>query len=233
MAVGPAAEVVSVAEVRPVVGNKNWPWPLTKKDAEHLANVIREIEQKTSGEIRLMMVRSSLMSGRVKSILFGLFMTMGLSFFWLERNNFIGLSMWWVLPVLILVAGTLAFLLAPWPFIRRAVTPVYDLRSETLRRAELEFYREGLNLTTSRTGILLFVSLVERQAVVLADQGIAAKIPGDHWAGVVEQLIEGARLERPEPFQAALQLCGEVLRAHFPSAGPAKNELPNHLIFKD
>ena len=50
--------------------------------------------------------------------------------------------------------------------------------------------------TRDRTGILIFVSLAERYARIIADDGIAAQVPQSHWQSAVDELT--ARMSRRE-----------------------------------
>lgn len=98
------------------------------------------------------------------------------------------------------------------------------------QRAQLEFYRLGLQSTTGRTGILLFLSLEERQAVVLADQAIALKLAPETWSNVVGIVIKGAKANRlGDGIVAAVAECGNLAAPLFPSVGAGKDELRNDL----
>jgi putative membrane protein len=82
-----------------------------------------------------------------------------------------------------------------------------------------------------RSGILIFVSLAEHYARVIADDGIAAKVPASYWQGIVDALVAQARQDRvADGFVAAIGMCGEVLAEHFPSAAGGANELPDRLF---
>jgi putative membrane protein len=101
-------------------------------------------------------------------------------------------------------------------------------------RAEIEFYELGLSETEARTGVLLFVSLMEHRAVVLADQGIAEKLDSEIWNGVVDQMVAGVkRADFAGGMCAGIERCGALLAPHFPAAAENANELRDHLVIKD
>ena len=83
--------------------------------------------------------------------------------------------------------------------------------------------------TTNRCGILIFVSLAEHYARIIADEGIAEKVPNSEWQAAVDALIAHMRTgEIAAGFTAAIERCAAVLAAHAPPDGSA-NELPDRL----
>jgi putative membrane protein len=60
-------------------------------------------------------------------------------------------------------------------------------------RALLAFYQSNIQRTIGATGVLIFVSLMERRAVVLADKAIDELVPKDTWRALCDQLIAGIR----------------------------------------
>lgn len=208
--------------------------PLTKEELRHLSSVISELEKKTTGEIRLMIVRSSSAQGHLRYLLWFLYSTMALLTLWLERHLLIWVADWWLVPAVILVTFLLARFTEGVPFLARAFSSDEDLRRQTLLRAEAEFHREGLGATQGQTGILLFISMLEHQAVVLADKGIAAKLNPSVWQDVIATLLEGPKTGRwAERLEKALRHCGALLADHFPAGPVNKNELPDHVIVKE
>ncbi len=63
-----------------------------------------------------------------------------------------------------------------------------------------------------RTGILIFVSLAERYARIIADEGIASHVPQQEWQEAVDALVAHMRDGRiADGFIAAINLCGNKL----------------------
>jgi putative membrane protein len=78
-------------------------------------------------------------------------------------------------------------------------------------------------------GILIFVSIAEHYARVIADEGIAQKVSNAEWQAAIDVLIGHIRDGRVTAgFVAAIQRCGDVLAAHAPPDGSA-DELPDRL----
>jgi putative membrane protein len=123
-------------------------------------------------------------------------------------------------------------LLVAWRPVRLALTPRGVKRHEVRRRAAEIFLSKNLHLTRERTGVLIFVSLAEHMAEIIADEGIASHVEASVWDRAMAALADG--LKRGEPaagFAAAIRLCGEVLAAHFPAKpGDNPNELPDAVV---
>ena len=101
-------------------------------------------------------------------------------------------------------------------------------------RAQVEFYRLGLESTSGRSGILLYLSLSERQAVVLADKTVAIRVDENTWQGVLKLIVGGAKSQGVgSGLVAAIEECGRICCSLFPSNGMPKNELKNDLRFVD
>ncbi len=94
-----------------------------------------------------------------------------------------------------------------------------------------QFFAQALHQTENRTGVLIFASLAERYAEIVADAGINAKVTPDVWDRAVAALIDGMRRDQPgDGFVAAIELCGAVLAEHFPPGALNRDELPNKLV---
>lgn len=209
---------------------------LNEHQLKNLSSVIGELEHKTSGEIRLMIVKRSSVTGHVPMLLWSLLISISFLLLWFWRHEFDLLfwNHWWVSPAVLVASYFLAIVLARFGWVQRRFTSFNDLKHQVWARAEVEFHREGLGGTSARTGILIFVSLMEHQAVVIADHGIASKVPANTWDEVVAIIIEGAKTGHwEEKLEQALRQCGALLATHFPAHVVNANELSNVVIIKD
>jgi putative membrane protein len=117
------------------------------------------------------------------------------------------------------------------PPIRRRLTPASLKRAHVRARAMEHFFAQGLDKTREHTGVLIFVSLKDRRAEVLADTGINRKVDPSTWNDVIGDLVAGVRTGKPgDGFVAAIERCGRHLTKHFPAAPGNANELPDALI---
>ena len=116
------------------------------------------------------------------------------------------------------------------PRVRAALMPRAARRALAHRAAMEQFVIRGIARKKDRTGILIFVSLAERYARIIADEGIAARVPQSQWQGAVDALIGHMRDGRiADGFIAAIESCGDVLATHFPSTGDERDELPDRI----
>ncbi len=207
---------------------------LSKEDLAYLANAISEVEKKTSGELRLIIAKRSSLTSHVIPMLAFIFATVSMVYLWQTRHLHMLGDAGWHMPAALGGSFVLAFVLGRLRFIQRRLTWPSDLEHQVLMRAETEFHREGLSNTADKTGILIFLSLFERQAVVLADKGIASKIEKTVWGDVVQIILDGVRQNTlKENLELAIKRCGELLHKQFPIQTGDKNELPNHVIVKE
>jgi len=125
-------------------------------------------------------------------------------------------------------------ILVSLPPVRRALTPAGLKRERVRSRAREQFLAKNLHQTRDRTGVLIFVSLGERMAELIADEGIAAKVAPDAWAPAMRVLTDGMKRGKPvDGFIGAIKLCAEIL-ARFPAdSADNPNELPDAVVVLD
>jgi putative membrane protein len=130
------------------------------------------------------------------------------------------------------VLFTAVALIAEIPPVRRALTPSALKRRRVRRRAHEQFLAKNLHLTRERTGVLIYISLAERMAEIVADDGIANHVEPHVWDSAMAALTAELKLGRPAAaFADALRLCGEVLAQNFPARpGDNPNELPDAVV---
>lgn len=125
----------------------------------------------------------------------------------------------------------LVWALGSWTALARLLTPGKVLDRRVHRAAVAQFEALGLAHTRDRTGILLYVSLAEHRAEVLADEGIYAKAPHAVWDEVVGLLVSGLKAGAPgDGFVAAVERTGKILADCLPPREDDANELPDGLI---
>jgi uncharacterized membrane protein len=99
--------------------------------------------------------------------------------------------------------------------------------------ARREFVSLEMTKTVSRTGILIFMLLEDRQFFILADEGIHAKVKDDTWKSIVAEMSKHfADKKFREGIRHGIQSVGSVLTKHFPQSSGDRNELPNSVRIK-
>jgi len=126
---------------------------------------------------------------------------------------------------------TVALLILKWMPLRLALTPGATKHRRVRRRAVTVFKAAAERRTAGRTGILIYLSMAERRAEIVADEAIL-KVTDDHsWGEAMTALIGEVREGRPaDGIVAAIERVGQVLAEHFPRSADDTNEIPDELI---
>jgi putative membrane protein len=198
---------------------------ISAQDRDRISAAIRGVEVQTSGEIVCVLARTS-SDGTALPVLMAAAAALALP--WL----LVGFTEMSVHRILLLQIATF-LVLAPLlclPYVRVALVPPAARRAVAHRVAMEQFAVRDLARKTDRTGILIFVSLAERYARIIADEGIAARVPQSEWQAAVDALVAHMRDGRiADGFVAAIDACGNVLATHFPRTGTSRNELPDRI----
>ena len=138
--------------------------------------------------------------------------------------------------LLLLLGQSLAIFLAlryllALPRLRMAVTPKATRNRRVHRRAVALFRASAEARTVGRTGVLLYLSLDEKRAEIVADRAIAEKVDPTEWGDAMAEMLVEVRAGRIGAGMAkAVMHIGAVLARHLPPTGTNPNELPDRLI---
>src|SRR5262249_24983301 len=133
-----------------------------------------------------------------------------------------------------LAVFALGVALLQWEPLRFAVVPKSVKHVRAHQRAVEAFLAQNLHTTKGRTGVLIYVSLAEHFAELVADHAIDKKVWQEPWDEIVHELTDHlSRGEREKGLTAAIEACGKLLAKNFPPGSEDVNELPNHLIVRD
>jgi putative membrane protein len=199
---------------------------VTEDDQKRVADAITEAERGTAGEIVAMIAPESAGYLYVPFLWAALVaLIVPLPFvFWT----------WWpiqhIYVMQIVVFMVLVAVLSPKP-IRLALVPRRVKEARAHRRAVEQFLAQNLHTTVGRTGVLIFVSVAERYAEIIADSAIHAKVPQGAWDEIVGELTAHIGKGRAaDGFVTAIGAVGQHLAAHFPPGAHPSHPLSNHLI---
>lgn len=134
-----------------------------------------------------------------------------------------------------LIAATIVFLIVYFAFrwrpLRLFFTPPAT-KARRVRRRALDLFRTAAEARTrGKTGVLIYLSLEERRAELIADAAIHAKVAQETWGEAMAALIAGVKAGRAGDGMAdAVTQVGAVLSEHFPRSADDTNELPDRLI---
>jgi putative membrane protein len=112
--------------------------------------------------------------------------------------------------------------------VKRWFTPVHRRRAAVRTAARASFVDRGIGRTSGKTGILVYVSIVEQMAEVIADDGVAACIADGEWAERVAA-IDAAVAHGGRATATAVAALAPLLARHLPRGADDVNELPDDL----
>lgn len=203
---------------------------LGEAERAEVAAEIASAEKKTVGEIAVVVLERSDRHPAADWIAGGLSLLLGTAL----------LAPWmpWHQPVLLLGAqlalGAVGFCSARFiPGFKRVFISERRADEMASEQALQEFYGHGLHRTRAATGVLLFVSLLERRVIVLGDTGIDAKLDAEHWAATDAAVLEGIRAgSLKRGLTDGVRRCAEVLAEHFPHEADDRDEVPDHVTVR-
>jgi putative membrane protein len=197
---------------------------LTREDHEAISAAIRAAEQRTSGQIVCVLAHAASDYAHVP-ILWASVLALAVPW------PFIYFTEWSVQRIFLLQLAVFIVvgLVFSWMPLRLLLVPRAVRRARAHRAALEQFVVRRVAHTKQRTGVLIFVSLAERYARIIADDGIAEKVQGAEWQAAINALTGHMREGRiARGFVAAIERCGAVLAAHAPPDG-SPNELPDRM----
>jgi len=205
----------------------------TAEEQQRITRTVQEAERQTTGEIVPMVVSAShdypeaaLVGAATLSLPTALVAAYATgSFFW-WHDEILWLFLGYLLLLLPLARMLLRLPVLLRPFIsrRRAVI-------EVERAALARFYSEGLQATRDATGVLIYISVLERRVWILGDRGINERLAPEVWQEFVTALVTGIRENRQgEALCTVIAGIGALLHTHFPPKADDRNELGDLVI---
>jgi putative membrane protein len=200
---------------------------MSAQDRERVEAAIRAVEARSSGEIVCVLAQSS---ADTTTLPVSLAAVAALALPWLlVATTALPVSIILTAQVLLFVALAIVLSL---PQVRVSLLPRRVRRLAAFRVAAEQFVARGIARKHDRSGILIFVSLAERYARIVADDGIAARVSQSRWQDAVAALISHMREDRiADGFIAAIGICGEELVRHYPRGPADRQELPDRIYF--
>jgi putative membrane protein len=198
------------------------------EERERLKATTKEVESRTIGEIVVMVIDQSdyyreaeTLGGVILGSLLSLILT--LLFFHSSVWAYVPLSFLFFFPGLLLFKRT--------ETLKKLFIGVRRQEEAVRLRAERSFIEKGLYKTKKNTGVLFFLSLLERKIWILADKGIYEKMDQETLNRFANEVSRGIRENRAcEALIQAIQEIGVLLSKHFPITPDDTNELSDHIM---
>ncbi len=136
---------------------------------------------------------------------------------------------WFVIDPLL--AGLLLGWISSWTRgLRRALTGAADRRRQVETAARALFVEKRVHGTVGRTGMLLYISLLEHEAVLVPDLGLETLAATEPWKAAVAAIATAVH-QREDGVQVAQRIrsLGPVLAPVLPRADDDVDELANEV----
>ncbi|HRI86807.1 MAG TPA: hypothetical protein PK869_01005 [Candidatus Hydrogenedentes bacterium] len=211
-----------------------------------IEKAVASAEQKTAVEIVPVVATASGRYDRAEDIigLIGGMKAMAIAYTQLPDSSAARTGAWdgtavaYQIPVLLL-AVFVGFMLAAFVasrlhWLRRLFTPAIQMREETGQAARRIFYDSRIHHTKDASGLLIYVSLYERTAVLLADAAITEKLGQGTLDELTAGLVSGIRAgDITAALATTINAAGNKLEAVLPRSSHDTNELSDTLILID
>lgn len=210
---------------------------LSDTDRKAVMDCVAEVEKTTSGEIVPMVVSRSYHYSRAEAlgaVPLGMLAAYGVCLL-LDRLLPWGMTDMTAYAAAFALCYLAAFvILSLFPCLKRPFISRAEMDEEVGEGALNAFHEHGLYRTRDATGILIYVSVFERRAWILADKGINDKVDPSEWTAIVDALTLDIKAGRAaKGLCAAVRACGALVAERFPIRPDDENELPDLLIQDD
>jgi putative membrane protein len=193
---------------------------------DKVTTLVEQVETKTAAEV---VVAIYPRSGSYRDIKY--LCGMLLAFAWLL---FVVLNPWLVTPPFMVPIETAfafgigAIVAARLPSVVRLFTTEKRHDDQVRAIANTLFIDDGIGNTRSRTGILIFLSQLERHVEIIPDIGIVENVKPDAWAACLFELKNSAAADDPaQALLDAVRHLGVVLADGLPATDDNPDEIPN------
>ncbi|HVR21192.1 MAG TPA: hypothetical protein VMS65_15875 [Polyangiaceae bacterium] len=189
-------------------------------------DAVRTVEGQTSAEL-VVTVRHAAERHVATSLVFGAAVAVGVFVVMLVSPQVYDVR---TMPLDALLAFVLAALACHFvATLKRSLTPKARRRRAAERRARAAFAELGVAKTRQRSGVLVFVALFERTAVVVADDGVPTALLGKPYDALAAELDRAVVALDFDAFLAALAGFGPLLAGVLPRRPDDTNELTDEV----
>ncbi len=194
---------------------------------EKVRQAVRAAEALTATDISVMLVdesdryREAELAGALSfSALVALVLSMALSH----------VTIWFYIPLTAVLLYPFIRLFRAFPHMKLAFLHRRRIEEAVRERAFYAFFQKGAHKTDEQTGILIFISILERKVWVLADKGIHGKVAHDFLRDLAGEVATGIKEDRAmDALCGVIQKCGAELARHFPGSH-GKGQLSDEII---
>ncbi len=204
------------------------------EEQQKICSAVHDAERKTSGELVPMLVCEShsyplaaIRGGSVVALIIALALTAPVAgLFWLGGTN-----MWVFLGLFFPFFWLSNLLISRTPSLKRFFLFTDEMDAEVQSSAFVAFFEERLDKTRDANGILIYISLLEHRAWIIADGGINDHIESKQWDEAVQCITSGIKERRAcDSLCQAIAMIGDILSKEFPIREDDQNELHDLIL---
>ena len=203
----------------------------TPEEKERLKAVTQEVESRTIGEIVVIVVDRSdhyIEAEVLGGVLLGSLLSLIVTLLYFHS------SVWSYVPLSFLFFFPGRFLFQRVEVLKKLLIGIRRKEEAVRLRAERAFFEKGLYKTKKNTGVLFFLSLLERKVWILADKGIYEKMDQETLNRFANEVSRGIRESRAcEALSQAIQGIGVLLSKHFSITPDDTDELPDDVMTEE
>ncbi len=200
----------------------------SEAEQEQILKAVRSAEMSTSGEIATMIVDGSdryLEAELAGSLFFSALTALIVA---LATHH---VTIWSYIPMVIIIYFPASLISRKYPRIKLPFAGSVRIAEAVRQRAVRAFYEKRLYMTRHETGILIFMSLLERKVWILGDRGINERIDPSLWSEMAADLARGiAEMRGCAALCEVIDRCAAELSRHFPRQSDDTNELADSLL---
>jgi putative membrane protein len=219
---------------------------LSEADRDRVSKAVSEAESRTAGEIVTIIADRSdgytdvalswaILAAFLEMAAFSIAPELHLDAYDPLRGDWAG--EWTASGMFTLVAAASAMvfvivlLLQLWQPLKFFLIPPPIKTHRVHERAIRAFRMAAERRTHGRTGILIYLSMRERRAEIVADEAIASRVEPKVWGDAMEAILGELKQGRiADGMVAGVAKVGAVLAEHLPIEAGDTNELPDRLI---
>ena len=200
----------------------------TPEEKERIRNTTHSVESRTDGEIAVMVVDQSDRYPEAEflgGIIFGSLLSLVISVIFFHDSLFV------YIPLSFFLFFPFRWIGAAIPRLKLVFITLHRKEEAVRRRALQAFYEKGLYKTRFNTGVLIFLSLLERKVWILADKGIHEKMTQESLNQFSREVSLGIKDGRAcDSLCQAIEGIGKLLADHFPLTPGDTDELPDAVM---
>jgi putative membrane protein len=201
---------------------------LDDRGKEALRGAVRAVEERSAAEVVILVrersgpyLHASLLAGAIAA-----YVTL-----WFQLFSPWEYSLLFIQVAPAVVGTAMGLLTSRLPDLQRLLTPRHIREGYVRAAARAAFHDNGVADTRGRTGILLYVSRLEREAEVVADRGVRDAVDARAWDKAAQTIQSAARVRMPDAaaVAAAIAALGDLLQPVLPRPADDVNELADEI----